>query len=190
MTRLTKQRIALMAAPVGMQPGGYIARAYAGMDHPHTPFVDLSVDRKDGWRIELRWPCPEPVQDAGGNPARFVDGCAVMTGEVRDAPWMTMGAPGQGVAGLVWHADQGEIAPFRAEGLSTVETTSWEGTRDVDARWKDGFWHVVLELSHWPQLDTVRQLGLAVWRGAEGERGGLKAVSREWIRIPEDVRGR
>ncbi len=52
------RKIELMAAPVSMQPGGYVAKAYAGRDKgPMTPELVLEVARPPGsWRIRLRWP--------------------------------------------------------------------------------------------------------------------------------------
>ncbi len=53
------KRIEMMAAPTGMQPGGYVPVAYADSTKPATPQVQLDYERAAGrgYRVTLRWPC-------------------------------------------------------------------------------------------------------------------------------------
>ena len=45
----TSRKVELVAAPIGMQPGGYVAKAYAGRDRaPVTPSLELEVVRPPG----------------------------------------------------------------------------------------------------------------------------------------------
>jgi hypothetical protein len=51
------------------------------------------------------------------------------------------------------------------------------------AAWQAGSWRVELELPGWQSLAQQRQLAVAVWRGADAERGGLKSVTPGWIEL-------
>jgi hypothetical protein len=113
------RKLELVAAPIGLQPGGYLAKAYAGRDKaPMTPHLTLEVARPPGsWRIRLSWPCPEPVRDVAGDPALFPDAAALFAPQQEESPWVTMGAPGMGVDGVLWRADSEHLRAISAEGL-------------------------------------------------------------------------
>jgi DMSO reductase family type II enzyme heme b subunit len=153
------------------------------MDQAATTLAELSVARPHGWQVRLRWRAPHPVESLEGDPSRFVDACAILTGETPDAPWMTMGAPGQAVSGALWKADRGLPYHIRAEGLGTVERTLPVEKWSVMAVWANGAWDVTFDLAAWPALDRSRKIALAIWQGAAQQRAGLKSVSTDWIPV-------
>lgn len=176
-----KHRVDLIAAPTGVQPGGYVAKAYVGRDQAITPWLELEVARPPGgWRIRLAWPCPEPVRDVSEDPSLFSDAAALLSPGVEGAPWVTMGAPGQAVEGLLWRADSQALRSVRAEGLGTLKRDDAPKGWSARGVWQQGIWRLDLTLRGWPALDASGQIAAAVWRGAGRERGGLKSVTPGW----------
>ncbi len=179
-----KKTLALLAAPTGMQPGGYVRVAYPDRAAPHTPTASLEFERSArGWRFALAWPCPDPVRDTAGESDRFPDAAAIVVPSVVDAPWITMGAPGRAVAGLLWRADRDALLAVRAEGLGTVERSAASKVRRLASEWSVGAWSLRFEVPVWKELDESKQLAIAIWRGAEHERAGLKSISPGWIEV-------
>ncbi len=175
------KKIALMSAPTGMQPGGYVPAAYADRVLPLTSTVDVVAERAGGgWRVALTWDCPSPVRDAADETDRFVDACAIFAPAHPESPWVTMGAPGQAVEGFLWRADRTEPWQVRAEGLGTMQRSAAAGVQ-VDADWSGGRWRVVFVVPNWRALAGQPRLACAVWRGAAQERAGLKSVSPGWL---------
>lgn len=177
-----KQTLKLVAAPTAMQPGGYVPAAYADRSQPSTPEAQVEVDRAgDIWRVRLAWHCPLAITDSSTDTNRFVDAAALLVPTLPDAPWITMGAPGKAVEGVLWRADREALYRMRAEGLGTMERADAPEGWGAEASWQSGQWSVVFGLRAWPALDQSQHLGFAIWRGAAGDRAGLKSVSPGWI---------
>jgi len=178
----TKQ--ALIAAPTGMQPGGYVREAYLDRTQPRTASVELELSHSSGvWRAVVQWACPEPVRDVRANPSLFSDAAALLAPSAPDSPWITMGAPGLGVDGVLWRADGDALLRVSAEGLGSVKRAPVPKGWTVAAAWSAGRWRVEYALENWESLTRQRQLAVAVWRGADAERGGLKSVTPGWIAV-------
>lgn len=174
----------LIAAPAGMQPGGYVREAYLDRTQPRTASVELELSQSSGvWRAVVQWDCPEPVRDVRANPSLFCDAAALLAPSAAGAPWITMGAPGLGVDGVLWRADGDALLRVSAEGLGTVKREPAPKSWTAAAAWSAGRWRVELELGNWESLARQRQLAVAVWRGADAERGGLKSVTPGWIEV-------
>lgn len=182
---MLRVQIPLMVAPVGMQPGAYVPKAYVDPVTPRTSTADLEVERTGRWRIGVRWLSPVAARSLEGDPGRFVDACAVLTGETPDAPWITMGAPDHAVVGALWRADRPSPYRIRAEGLGTMERSEAPSGWRVASAWEDGSWQLEFDLGAFPALDRSRRLALAVWQGAARERGGLKSVSTAWTLLDD-----
>ena len=179
-----RQNISLIAAPPGLSPGGYVAKAYAGRIQAMTRNARVEVKRQgEAWHIELDWPCAEPVTSLADDVDRFVDAAAVLTSSRSDTSWMTMGDTGDAVTGVLWRADQEALTGIHAEGLGTVERLPAPDGVRVAADWKNGHWVLQLDFDAWAQLDNQRQIAIAVWQGADKDRGGLKSVSPDWISV-------
>jgi DMSO reductase family type II enzyme heme b subunit len=174
----------LIAAPTGMQPGGYVREAYADRNQPKTPSVDVEVSQRSGvWSVTVQWSCPDPVREVRSDPSRFSDATALLAPSVAGAPWVTMGAPGLGVDGVLWRADGDALLRVSAEGLGTVKRVPAPQGWSAVAAWEAKRWRVAFELKGWESLAQLRQLAVAVWRGADAERGGLKSITPGWIEV-------
>ncbi|HCT40327.1 MAG TPA: hypothetical protein DF427_03950 [Moraxellaceae bacterium] len=178
-----KKQIEMMAAPTAMQPGGYVLAAYADHTVPATPQVQLEAERATGrgFRVTLRWPCATAVRQVDDNPTLFPDACALLVPVADDSQWITMGAPGKPVQGVLWRADRQELYRMHAEGLGTMQRQAPPLGWTVVPEWRQGFWQVVLQLPCWPELERAGRVGVAVWQGAQRERAGLKSVSTDWV---------
>jgi DMSO reductase family type II enzyme heme b subunit len=178
-------QIELIAAPIGMQPGGYVAKAYAGRDHaPLTPVLQLDVARPPGrWRLRLRWACPEPVRDVSSDPALFPDAAALFAPRHEKSPWITMGTPGLGVDGVLWRADRERLYAIQAEGLGSMKRDEAPDSWRFTAGHEQGFWQLDLTLPGWVTLDESGRVAAAIWRGSAQERGGLKSVTPGWLEV-------
>ena len=178
--------IELVVAPVGMTPGGYVARAHADHSTPRTPQATLHVESAGGaWQVVVRWDCPQPVLNIDGDPTRFVDGVALLVPGTDDAPWLTMGAPEHPVEGVLWQANREHPFRVRATGLGSVERGAAPEDWRTEASWADGQWTVRFRLTGWAALDHSRRLAVAVWQGKAAERASLKSVSPGWIDVAE-----
>jgi DMSO reductase family type II enzyme heme b subunit len=180
-----KRILDLIAAPIAMQPGGYMAKAYAGRDRsPQTPRLELETARPPGsWRIRLRWPCPEPVRDVRSDPALFPDAAALFAPQHDASPWITMGAPGMGVDGVLWRADSATLYRVSAEGLGSMKRDTPPARWRFDARHDQGHWQLELTLPGFATLDGSGRLAAAVWRGSARDRGGLKSVTQGFVEV-------
>lgn len=175
---------AMIAAPTGMQPGGYVREAYVGRNEPRTPSVELEVSERAGvWRVSVHWSCPTPVRDVRSDPSLFCDAAALVAPSVAGAQWVTMGAPSAGVDGALWRADGDALLRVSAEGLGTVKREPAPKGWAAASAWEAGRWRVEFTLPRWESLLRQRQLAVAVWRGADAERGGLKSVTPGWIDV-------
>jgi DMSO reductase family type II enzyme heme b subunit len=179
-----KRRIELIAAPPSIQPGGYVRRAYADHTRALTPWADVSVESYgDGWHVFVAWPCPASVIETKHDVDLFADAAAILAPSSPDAPMLTMGSEAAGVDGWLWRADREHGMRVSAHGLGSVERFEAPAGTAMTAAWSEQRWGVRFELAAWDSLSKQKQIGIAVWRGAAAERGGLKSVSPNWISI-------
>lgn len=179
-----QKTIEMIAAPVALSPGGYVAEAYKDRNAPGTPTVNLEARRKGAvWSVRLDWSCAEPVREIGAEVDRFVDAAALLAPVSAAAPLMTMGAPEQPVEGVFWRAHKDKPQFITAQGLGSVESQQSPGSFRVNASWSAGRWLVEFDLEGWAALDASSRIGIAVWQGIESERGGLKSVSPNWLEL-------
>ena len=180
------RNVELIRAPAGLSPGEYVWQVYDDEEgaKAYTPSLELTAVRHgQGWRIELDWPCPNPVCEVDDDLTLFVDGAALLAPAADDVMMRTMGAPGKGVEGVLWRADRPSVYRITAEGLGSVERYDAPGNWTASADWSAGRWRVTFDLGNWEALTRRSLLGLAVWRGAARERGGLKSVSSDWLEV-------
>ena len=180
-----KKRIQLIAAPVAIQPGGYVRAAYADRTTPRTAELDVRVEeRGPGWEIFLSWACATECSRTTQEVDRFADAAAIMAPSRADAALMTMGSENAGVDGWFWKAHREQGIRFQARGLGTVEANDLPAHAQLTGLWQAGRWGVKFELPAWDSLALHRRIGFAVWQGAASERAGLKSVSPGWIELP------
>jgi DMSO reductase family type II enzyme heme b subunit len=174
----------MIAAPPAMQPGGYIAYAYSDRRDPPTPTVDVAASEQgNGWAVELRWDCPNPVTSIADATDLFTDAAALLVPGTPDASWLTMGAPGEHVEGALWRAEQDRMFRMRAEGLGSMERAAPPDSWSATSNWENGRWSLKFEFGDWPVLNRFGRIGIAIWRGENKDRGGLKSVTSRWIAL-------
>lgn len=179
-----KKTVPLIPPPTAMQPGGYIAKAYADRNAPGTARAEVEATESNGtWTVTLRWHAPRSVIDASADPRLFIDGCALFVPTVKDASWITMGAPDMPIEGALWRADRPQPLHVAARGLGTVTRSDAPAGWRAEARYANGTWQVAFALPMFRALAERRQFAFAVWQGALGERAGLKSVSPGWIDV-------
>jgi DMSO reductase family type II enzyme heme b subunit len=179
---MKKQQVNLMAAPVGMQPGGYVMKAYEDRLSALTATAELeSENAGNRWRIQVRWAAEKPMSRTAGETDVFPDACALLVPTTADAPWITMGDRGKAVEGILWKADKDRPWAVRAEGLGTMERSEASESWKADAKWEAGYWTVTFNVSQWAALNEFKQFAVAIWQGNAQERGGLKSVTQGWV---------
>jgi DMSO reductase family type II enzyme heme b subunit len=176
--------LSLIAAPPAMQPGGYVPDAYKDRLQAVTPTVDVAATQQGkGWVIELRWDCPNPVKSIANETDLFTDAAAILVPGTMNAPWLTMGAPDHPVEAALWRADKSKLYRMHAQGLGTMERSDPPQSWTVDANWENGQWHLRYLIGDWPVLGQFGRIGVAIWRGENQDRGGLKSVTQGWIAV-------
>lgn len=184
------ETIDLSATPLASQPSSFV-RSYDPAKVGRVKHVEVqSVHDEATIFFRLSWQDEAKNLEVTDN-NQFPDGCGILLPlDGGDPPLQEMGGPGAPVNAWFWRADFGDQARnVVAEGLGTTRTTARSPLRARSA-YADGVWHVVLAraLAVPEQSGEVAQfapgsptrIGFAVWEGGNGERGGLKAFSREW----------
>jgi DMSO reductase family type II enzyme heme b subunit len=183
------ERLKLEGTPLGLQPTGAIRNAWVGKQFGVVSGVEV-VAVHDGSQLAFRLEWSDASENRGqDDSAAFADAAAVLLPGAAGAPAFTMGAPGAPVNAWYWRADEdGHGRHVVAEGIGTSRMLDGElvSGRGV---WKAGRWRVVIARAlRVTTSEPVAQLqpgqttgfAVAVWDGANGERGGIKAYSGDW----------
>jgi len=91
-------------------------------------------------------------------------------------PSLQMGDTGQPVSIYFWNAARG-AARMQAEGRGT--TTRTGESFPAEALYKNGSWHVAMELQDVP---TGMPLAFAIWNGSQQDRDGRKYFT-PWLKL-------
>jgi DMSO reductase family type II enzyme heme b subunit len=184
------ETIAMKGTPLALQPSPYIKAAWKGREIGKVKRVRLSaVHNGEEVFFRLAWADPDDDETIGDSNV-FPDGAALLFPMGSDAPLQTMGSKTQPVNAWHWRADFGEQGRNNvAEGLGTTRLSA---TSHVVCRaaWHGRSWQLVIgralavpdQASEAVQLQaggTVK-MAIAIWEGANGERGGIKAFSQAW----------
>lgn len=179
-----KQELTLIAAPAAMQPGGYIPEAFKDKLAPSTPKATIETSQQgDNWVISVRWPCPTPLSDISHDTNLFADAAALMVPTTASAAWITMGDEKNPVEAILWRADKDRPLRVDAKGFGTTIRSDAPESWVTKAKWENGFWNVEFTLGGWAALNTEKRVALAIWRGSDQNRGGIKSVTSDWIAI-------
>lgn len=119
----------------------------------------------------------------------FPDGVALLfpVKDDVDCPIKEMGTQESPTNSWYWRADFDNKPKNQiAEGLSTSLYTD-DSSIVANSRWANGTWTVVMGRVFEAPEDAAKlvvgkkkSIGIAAWEGAAGERGGVKAFSKEW----------
>ena len=189
------ETLALMGTPVGLQPTGAIRAAWTGKKIGAVERVTVAAvhtGRELAFRLE--WADPTENRELTDTTS-FPDAAAVLLPSSPDSVVMTMGAPAAPVNAWYWRADADKSRNIIAEGIGTSRTVDVELVRGRGV-WKEGRWKVVIARAL--RIDTkepVAQIdvgatsgfAVAVWDGANSERGGIKAFSGDWRELVLDA---
>lgn len=189
------ETLALMGTPVGLQPTGAIRAAWTGKKIGTVESVTIAAlhnGRELAFRLE--WADPTENRDLTDTTS-FPDAAAVLLPSTPDSVVMTMGAPTAPVNAWYWRADADKSRNIIAEGIGTSRTVDVELVRGRGV-WKEGRWKVVIARAL--RIDTKEPIAqidvgatsgfaVAVWDGANSERGGIKAFSGDWRELVLDA---
>jgi DMSO reductase family type II enzyme heme b subunit len=186
----------LVGTPLGLQPTGAIRNSWVDRKIGAVSRVEVAA-LHDGRHLAFRLEWDDPTENVTlDDNTAFPDAAAVLLPAAPGAMVFTMGAPGAAVNAWYWRADEnGSGRNVISEGIGTTRTLDLELVRGR-GMWKAGRWHVVIARAL--RVDTpepVAQLaagersgfGVAVWDGANQERGGIKSFSGEWRDLDLDA---
>jgi len=184
--------IEMTATPLANQPSPYIK---ATRDQNEIGKVKSLATKVLHNGRELffyfEWASPEPNYEIGDLNV-FPDGVSVLFA-IKDGvacPIKEMGTKDSPTNAWFWRADFDNKPKNQiAHGLATTLYTE-RSSIVANSRWGDGKWQVIMgrafkvdgegEESVELKAGNSKRVGFAAWEGANGERGGVKAFSKEW----------
>jgi len=185
------RKVAMMPAPVGLQPSKYIQAKWHDGQFGHTDAVGLQAAHNGKELcIRLEWAC-ETRADSVKDNNEFADAAALLFPLSEAAP-LIMGAKGAPVSLWHWRAHRPKEARSNvAEGIGTSSPMRSGPAIVTRAVYHGGRWAVVFRRVLATEEAGVvgfepgksYRTALAVWSGANAERGGLKAFSPEWVEL-------
>lgn len=183
------ETVAMVPAPMVMQPNGFIQAQWQGREYGLTPMLEAqSVHDGSTMAVRLRWPSEKPFN---GGREGFPDAAAIAFPVNGEPALWTMGTDDEPVQFIQWRALKNEVRSVIAWGIGSSVPGS--GVNEaVTAGWSQGYWTIVMlrTLAGGEQAATLTpgsqsQIGFAVWNGSNDERAGLKAVAQDWT--PLDI---
>lgn len=162
--------------PHSGQSSRYLQETYEGNNWGAISAVALS-----GWQTRKRltilaeWAADAPTAEFRG-PDSFLDRIAIMFPGTPDTPLGNMGSPDDPATIWTWRTD-GKLEQLVATGPGSITSVSNAGMR-ADGAHANGKWRVQITGL---RPDGPRQFSVALWKGAVGERAGLKSFVPDWI---------
>ncbi len=184
------ERVALLAAPLGLQPTAYLRAKWSKQPYGTVAAVHATCAH-DGRRIAFRLRWASAVESLAGGEA-FPDAAAIALPLHTDAPLLAMGAESAPIHILHWQAGTEAVRSVLATGIGSSRPGP-EADAQARAVWKGGAWRVVIA---WPleseataplAAGSETKVGFAIWNGANRERAGIKAVSPNWVPVELDA---
>ncbi|RJP74292.1 MAG: hypothetical protein C4532_02950 [Candidatus Abyssobacteria bacterium SURF_17] len=177
------------ATPLANQPSPYIKATREEKDIGKITRVNIkSVHNGKEIFFYLKWKTPEANLSIG-DLSTFPDGVSLlfpMKDDV-DTPIKEMGTQDAPTNSWYWRADFDNKPKNQiAQGLSTSLYTE-NSSIIANSEWKNGEWKVVMARAFEVPEEAIKlaagkkkSIGIAAWEGSAGERGGVKAFSKEW----------
>jgi len=188
-TRADEDSLSLIGTPAGLQPTAAIRNTWTNRKIGAVERVQVRAVH-DGEVLAFRLEWDDPTQDDSlSDTTAFPDAAAIAFPAQPGSMVATMGAPGAAVNAWYWRADESDGGrQVVAEGLGTTRTLD-PGSVRTRGIWKDGRWRVTIARAlQMKSSESVIQLeagqvtgyAVAIWDGAQQERGGIKAFSGDW----------
>jgi complex iron-sulfur molybdoenzyme family reductase subunit gamma len=180
--------IEMAATPLANQPSPYIKATRDEKEIGKIQQVNLKA-LHNGKEVffRLRWKSETKNLEIGDLDV-FPDAVAVLFPmKDSDTPIKEMGTKDAPTNSWYWRADfKNKPKNQIAKGLSTSLYTD-NSSVFANSNWKNGEWVVVMGRAFQAPEEAIKlatgakkQMGLAAWEGSNGERGGVKAFSKEW----------
>ncbi len=167
--------VALNPVDYEAQPNRYIRAAWK--DRPYGQTVEARVAAaSDGDRLYIRVEWPD---DPRPN-AEFQDAASAIFPMNGTGALATMGDPEKPLA--LWFWEDGRPSPLRLVSRGPGVFRKDDGS-ELSARGacNNGAWGVVFA---GPEAVAGKgKVGVAIWNGSNEERGGLAAVSQDWLQL-------
>ena len=188
-TEAGKILMELTATPLANQPSPYIKATYDEKKIGAVKQIKVqSYHNAKQIFFYFEWESPTPNYEIG-NIGTFPDGVAILLPfkDYEKTPIKEMGTKDYPTNGWYWRPDfedkpKNQVAHGLATSLYTETSSIYS-----HSKWEDGKWRVVIgrnlkvseeAVNLEPGLKTM--IGFAAWEGQNGERGGVKAFSKEW----------
>ena len=185
----TEYKIEMATTPLANQPSPYIKSTRDEKDLgmvKESRIKALHNGKEVFFRIKWK---SEEANLTIGDLDTFPDGMALLfpIKSAEETPIKEMGKADAPTNSWYWRADFDNKPKNQiAEGLSTSLYTE-ESSIVASSEWKNGEWTVIMGRTLEAPEDSVKlvaggkkSIGIAAWEGATGERGGVKAFSKEW----------
>jgi complex iron-sulfur molybdoenzyme family reductase subunit gamma len=181
----------LTGTSLEMQPSPFVQANWKGRNTGVTTTVSIAAAHNgELLAFHLNWQDGSPNTDHGDN-TRFPDAAAIALPLHENSLLLTMGAPDMGLNAWYWRANQEGGQQVLLEGPGSSRIVDTDQVRS-GSNWSSGSWSVVIGrplqvaedpavLQLAPGLQT--RMGVAVWEGSRGERGGIKAYSQHWTEL-------
>ncbi|MBI5114965.1 hypothetical protein HZA56_00665 [Candidatus Poribacteria bacterium] len=179
----------MAATPLANQPSPYIKATRDEKEIGKITKVSMKC-LHNGKEVffYIKW-TPKERSTSIGDLNIFPDAVALLfpMKEGIDTPIKEMGKEDAPTNAWYWRADFDNKPKNQVtQGLSTSLYTE-KSSVFANSEWKDNEWKVVMGRALQVEEDAVKlaaggkkPLGIAAWEGAAGERGGVKAFSKEW----------
>lgn len=173
-----------MPAPLPMQPTEYVRRSWEGRPYGQTTALEAaSVHDGRSWAVRVGW------ETSAAESTDFPDAMAVALPVREGAPLILMGSADAPIHILRWQADRQGVRSVLATGIGrSAPGPAVESTAQAEA--DRHRWQVVVTRALGGGGDVARieagkstRIGFALWRGANGERAGIKAFSIDWTEL-------
>jgi DMSO reductase family type II enzyme heme b subunit len=188
---MSGQRIEMSATPLANQPSPYIKATFD--ENKIGAVKELQVKGAHNGKelfFQFKWRSETPNYEIG-DISTFPDGIAILFPfkDPEKTQIKEMGSKEFPTNSWYWRPDFEEKPKNQvAHGLSTSLYTDLSSLVS-SSEWKNGTWCVVLGRALKVSEEAVTlapgakniTVGFAAWEGGNGERGGVKSFSKEWV---------
>jgi len=182
-------KIEMAATPLANQPSPYIKATRDEKQIGKIAEVNVKcVHNGKELFFHITWKSPDKNTEIGDLNV-FPDGVAVLfpMKDDLDTPIKEMGTQDAPTNAWYWRADfKNKPKNQICQGLSTSLYTN-DSSVVANSAWANGGWTVVMGRAFEVPEESIKlaaggkkSLGIGAWEGSNGERGGVKAFSKEW----------